>query len=219
MNVKVDEFLNNAKAWQKELAQLRRIVLDCGLTEELKWGVPCYTHRNGNIALLGGFKEYCVLSFFKGVLLHDAEGILVAPGENSQAVRMVKFTSVQAIVKLEPVLKTYIHEAMKVEEDGLKVDFKESTNLEFPEELLHKLNADPAFKAAFEALTPGRQRAYNLYFTAAKQPETRVARIEKYVPRILNGKGINDCVCGRSKRMPNCDGSHKVVERDLLKVD
>ncbi|MEQ6119658.1 DUF1801 domain-containing protein [Reichenbachiella sp. MALMAid0571] len=209
MNPKVDEYLSKAKKWQEEMEALRTILLDCMLTEELKWRVPCYMYKASNIVLIGAFKEYCTLGFFKGVLLNDVDGILVAPGENSQTVRMIKFTNVRQIVEMESILKAYIYEAIEVEKAGLKVDFKESTNLIFPKELLDKLEENPVFKTAFEALTPGRQRAYNLYFSAAKQPETRVSRIEKYTQRILNGKGINDCVCGLSKKQPNCDGSHK----------
>ena len=205
----MDEYLSKASQWQEEMEALRTILLDCGLTEELKWRVPCYMYKASNIVLIGAFKEYCTLSFFKGVLLNDANGILVAPGENSQTVRMIKFTSVKEIIKQESTLKAYIYEAIEVEKAGLKVDFKKSTNLIFPQELQDKLEKDPAFKTAFEALTPGRQRAYNLYFSAAKQSNTRKARIEKYTQRILDGIGINDCICGLSKRKPNCDGSHK----------
>ena len=212
-NPKVDEYLNKASQWQEEMQALRAILLDCGLTEELKWRVPCYMYKTSNIILIGAFKEYCTLSFFKGVLLNDVDGILVAPGENSQTVRMIKFTSVEEINEQGSTLKAYIYEAIEVERAGLKVDFKKSTNLIFPQELLDKLKEDSAFKTAFEALTPGRQRAYNLYFSAAKQSNTREARIEKYTQRILDGIGINDCTCGLSKRKPNCDGSHKQLEK------
>jgi uncharacterized protein YdeI (YjbR/CyaY-like superfamily) len=211
MNPKVDQYLRNVKHWQEEFEILRRIILDCGLTEEFKWRAPCYTFNNSNIALLGGFKEYCTLSFFKGVLLNDAAGILVAPGQNSQSVRMIKFTSVSDIIKMESIIKNYIFEAVEVEKAGLRVEFKEKTELKFPEELITKLEENPAFKSAFNSLTPGRQRAYNLYFTAPKQSNTRVSRIEKYTQRILAGKGLNDCTCGHSKKLPNCDGSHKLI--------
>lgn len=211
MNPKVDAYLSRVHKWQTEFEELRKILLDCGLTEELKWGVPCYTFQDSNVALLGGYRAYCVLSFVKGVLLHDAESILVAPGENSQSVRLVKFTSVQEIVDLAPVLKNYVFEAIEVEKAGLKVDFKESNELEFPEELLHSFSKNSALKTSFAALTPGRQRAYNLYFSAAKQAKTRVARIEKYTLQIIDGKGINDCTCGLSHKMPSCDGSHKYI--------
>lgn len=207
MNPAVDEFLSTAK-WQKEMVQLRSIVLECELIEELKWRQPCYTYKDGNILLIGGFKDYCTLSFFKGVLLSDTNALLVKPGENSQTVRMMKFTDVKEILDLKSVIKTYIYEAIEVEKSGVKVDFKESKALTLPDELLLRFDQNPEFKSAFEALTPGRQRGYNLYFSAPKQSKTREARIEKYVPRILNGKGIHDCVCGHSKKMPNCDGSH-----------
>lgn len=178
--------------WREELEHLRRIVLDCGLTEEVKWRVPCYTHHKRNILIMSAFKEYCALSFFKGALLRDEHGILDKPGENTQAARLVRFTSVREIMVLEPVLKAYIYEAIEVEKAGLKVDFKEKTELVFPEEFQKKLDEDPALKTAFEALTPGRQRAYNLYFSAPKQSKTREARVGKCVEQIFNGKGLND---------------------------
>jgi uncharacterized protein YdeI (YjbR/CyaY-like superfamily) len=211
MNPKVDEFLSKAKRWQQEMEQLRIILLDCQLIEELKWRQPCYTFQNTNIILIGGFKEYCTLSFFKGVLLSDSENLLEAPGENSQSVRMIKFRNVQEIREKESVLKAYVYEAIEVEKAGLKVELKESSDLEFPEELLQKFADNPTFQKAFESLTPGRQRGYNLFFTAAKQSQTRTNRIEKYFPQILGGKGINDCTCGMSKKYPICDGSHKNI--------
>ncbi len=213
MNPKVDEFLRNVKQWQNELLALQAIALECGLTEEWKWRQPCYTYKGKNVAILGGFKDNCVFSFVKGVLLNDAEGVLVKPGENSQSVRFIRFTSLQQIVRLTPVLKAYIFEAIEVEKAGLKVELKDNAKLDLVEELQDKINNMPAFKTAFEALTPGRQRAYNMHFGAAKQSKTRVARIAQYTERILNGKGINDCVCGMSKRMPNCDGSHKYLNK------
>ncbi|AWV98845.1 DUF1801 domain-containing protein [Arcticibacterium luteifluviistationis] len=211
MNPNVDDYIGRIKQWQKEAALLRTILLDCGLTEEYKWRVPCYTFNGSNIVLFGNFKEFCTLSFFKGVLLNDAKGILVSPGENSQSVKMARFTSLQDIVDLEATLKAYIYEAIEVEKAGIKIDKPKSKNLEFPEELLQKFEEDKAFKIAFEALTPGRQRAYNLHFTGAKQSATRLSRIEKYTDRIMNGIGINDCVCGHTKRKPTCDGSHKYL--------
>lgn len=193
------------------MAQLRAILLDCGLTEELKWRVPCYTFQESNIALLGGFKGYCTLSFTKGVLLQDAERILVAPGENSQSVRLVKFNNVQQVATLESTLKTYIYEAIEVEKAGLKMERKEGADLIYPEEFLARLKESPALKTAFEVLTPGRQRAYSMYFSAAKQSKTRASRVEKYRQQILDGKGINDCTCGFSRKPPYCDGSHKYI--------
>ena len=209
MNDQVDEYLGRVKNWQQELTILRSIMLETTLTETIKWGVPCYTFQDTNIVLLGSFKDFCSISFFKGILLSDPHGILTSPGENSQSVKMVKFTSLQDIVKLKPILKEYIYEAIEVENLGLKVETKKLSDLVFAEELIQVLSDDAAFKTAFEALTPGRQRAYNLFFTAAKQPATRFSRIEKYRQQILDGKGINDCTCGLSKRMPTCDGSHK----------
>jgi uncharacterized protein YdeI (YjbR/CyaY-like superfamily) len=177
--------------WQKEMAYLRTILLDCLLTEELKWSVPVYTFHKNNIVILAAFKEYCALSFFKGALLYDAEGILSKPGENTQAVRLIRFTSVREIVELESVLKAYIYEAIEVEKADLKVDFK--TNPEpIPDELQKKFDEHPDFKTAFYALTQGRQRGYILHFSQSKQSQTRTARIEKYMPKIFEGKGFND---------------------------
>jgi uncharacterized protein YdeI (YjbR/CyaY-like superfamily) len=191
MNPKVDFYFNKAKKWQNEIEKLRTIVLDCGLTEELKWGVPCYTFQKSNIVLIHVFKEYCALLFFKGALLKDAKGILVQQTENVQAGRQIRFTSAKEIVKMERTLKTYIHEAIEVEKAGLKVDFKKKPE-PVPEEFQHKLKENPALKTAFYALTPGRQRGYILYFSAAKQSKTRESRIEKYAPKILKGKGLED---------------------------
>ena len=179
-------------SWPKELAKLRAIVLECGLREESKWGVPCYTFEGSNVVLVSAFKEYCALSFFKGVLLKDAEDILDAPGENSQAARVIRFTNVQEIIELEPVLKAYIYEAVEVEKAGLKVELNDNAELVFPEELQMKLDENPALKTAFLALTPGRQRGYILYINGAKQSKTRLDRIEKYIQQILDGKGMYD---------------------------
>jgi len=192
MNPKVDEYLSKAKKWQEEFEKLRMIILDCQLNEELKWGCPCYTFQESNIVLIHGFKEYCALLFFKGALLNDANGILIQQTENVQAGRQIRFTNIREIVELEPVLKAYIYEAIEVEKAGLKVNFKKNTELIFPEEFIKKLAEIPALKAAFEALTPGRQRAYNLYFSEPKQSKTRESRVEKYMQQILNGKGLND---------------------------
>src|SRR6478672_2886393 len=192
MNPKVDFYFSKTKTWQKELEQLRRIVLDCGLTEELKWGCPCYTFQKRNIVLIHVFKEYCALLFFKGALLHDANGILIQQTEDVQAARQARFTNVREIVELEAILKAYIYEGIEVEKAGLKVAFKKSTALLFPEEFQKKLDELPALKTAFEALTPGRQRAYNLYFSAPKQSKTRASRVEKCIPQIFNGKGLTE---------------------------
>jgi len=192
MNPKVDVYLTKAKKWQEEMEKLRMIILDCQLTEKLKWGKPCYTFQKSNIVLIVGFKEYCALIFCKGALLNDANGILIKPGENTQAGRQIRFTNVREIVEMETVLKAYIYEAIEVEKAGLKVNFKKNTELIFPEEFQNKLDQIPALKTAFDALTPGRQRAYNLYFSAPKQSKTRESRVEKCMQQIFNGKGLND---------------------------
>ena len=192
MNPKVDFYFSKAKKWQKELEKLRTIVLDCGLTEELKWGVPCYTFQKSNIVLIHVFKEYCALLFFKGALLNDANGILIQQTENVQAARQIRFTNVREIVEMKSILKTYIYEALEVERAGLKVNFKKTTDFIIPEEFQNKLDKIPAFKAAFDALTPGRQRAYILHFSAPKQSKTRESRVEKCMQQILNGKGLDD---------------------------
>jgi len=212
MNPKVDTYLSELQKWKQELEQLRAIVLDCGLMEELKWETPCYMFQKSNIILLGAFKDFCIISFLKGALLSDEEGILTKMGENTQAARVVKFTSVKEIKKLNAILKAYIFEAVEIEKAGLKVEPKKHSEYNVPEELQNQFKLNPDFKKAFDALTPGRQRGYLLYFSDSKQSKTREARIEKYLPRIMNGKGINDCVCGLSKKMPNCDGSHKFLK-------
>jgi len=211
MNPKLDFFFEKTTKWQEELLKLREIVLDCGLNEELKWGQPCYTLNKTNVIMLGGFKDYCFISFLKGVLLHDSENMLQKPGENTQSGRIIPFIDIQTIIDMNQTLKAYIYEAIEVEKAGLKVTSIGKGELVFPDELLQKFESDPTFKVAFEALTPGRQRAYNIYFSGAKQSKSRVSRIESYVQRILSGKGFNDCTCGLSKRLPNCDGSHKYI--------
>jgi uncharacterized protein YdeI (YjbR/CyaY-like superfamily) len=198
MNHKVDAYLSKVEKWQEELEALRTIILDCGLIEELKWGVPCYSFQNTNIVIIGGLKDCCVLSFFKGNLLNDAEGILMKPGENTQTVRVIRFTSVREIVKMAPILKAYIYEAVEVEEAGLKVKLKKNPE-PIPEEFQKKLDKKPALRAAFDALTPGRQRAYILYFSAPKQSKTREARVEKYIKQILDGKGFNEEIFNNHK--------------------
>jgi uncharacterized protein YdeI (YjbR/CyaY-like superfamily) len=192
MNPKVDFFFKKAEKWQTELEQLRMIILDCGLTEELKWGVPCYTFQKNNIVLIHGFKEYCAILFHKGALLSDANGILIQQTEHVQAARQIRFTNVQEIIKMETVIKTYIYEAIEVEKAGLKVELKKTTEFNMPEEFQQKLDETPALKTAFEALTPGRQRAYLLHFSAPKQAKTRESRVEQCMPQILIGKGLND---------------------------
>jgi uncharacterized protein YdeI (YjbR/CyaY-like superfamily) len=191
MNPKVDVYLSKAKKWREEAEKLRMIILDCGLSEELKWGKPCYTFQKSNIVIIQGFKESCALLFCKGALLKDAHGILKKPGENTQAARRIPFTNVREIVELEPILKAYILEAVGVEKAGLEVSFIKNPE-PVPEELQFRLDEIPALKAAFNALTPGRQRAYILYFSAAKQSQTRASRVEKYRRQILMGKGLMD---------------------------
>src|SRR4030066_1113938 len=192
MNPKVDVYISKSEKWQEELEKLRMIILDCQLTEELKWGVPCYTFQKSNIVLIHVFKEYCALLFFKGALLNDANGILIKQTKNTQAGRQIRFTNVREIVEMETILKAYIYEAIEVEKAGLKVNFKKTTEFILPEELQNKLDDIPALKTAFDALTPGRQRAYILYFSAPKQSKTRESRVEKCMQQILNGKGLND---------------------------
>jgi len=191
-NPQIDKYLGKLKRWQKEMEKLRKILLGCPLTEELKWGKPCYTFEKGNVAILYALKESCAIGFLKGALLKDPQSILIKPGENSQSGRWIKFSNIQEIARLESTLKAYIHEAIDAEKAGLKVDFKESKNLVFPVELKNAFEKKPALKTAFEALTPGRQRGYNLYFSGAKQSATRESRIEKCVPQILKGKGLQD---------------------------
>jgi uncharacterized protein YdeI (YjbR/CyaY-like superfamily) len=191
-NPKVDFFFNKTQPWQEEYKKLRRIVLDCELTEELKWGQPCYSSEGKNIVLIHGFKEYCALLFMKGALLKDPKGILIQQTENVQAARQVRFTNLKEIVKLEPVLKATIAQAIEVEKAGLKVQLKKTSEFKMPEEFKKKLEENSALKTAFQALTPGRQRGYLLYFSAPKQSQTRESRIEKCVKPILKGKGLND---------------------------
>ncbi|WP_367898659.1 YdeI family protein [Leptospira sp. WS58.C1] len=192
MNPKVDFFFNKAKQWKEEYEALRKIALALGLTEELKWGQPCYTYQNNNIVLIHGFKEYCAFLFFKGALLKDPNGILVQQTKNVQSARQIRFTNVKEIDKLKTALKAYIKNAIEVEKSGQKVNFKKTKEFDMPEEFLSKLEESPDLRSAFESLTPGRQRGYLLYFSSAKQSKTREARIEKYIPHILKGKGLDD---------------------------
>lgn len=192
MNPKVDEFLSKSKKWNEEYEKLRNIVFDCELTEEFKWMHPCYTFEKKNIVLIHGFKEYCALLFPKGVLLQDAHGILIQQTENVQSARQIRFTNVQEIVEMEVILKAYIYEAIEAEKAGLEVDFKKNSEFIIPVEFQNKFDEIPALKTAFEALTPGRQRAYILYFSQPKQSKTRESRVEKCMQQILNGKGLND---------------------------
>jgi len=196
MNPKVDWFFTKDTKWQKEYEKLRMIILDCGLTEELKWGCPCYTFQNTNIVLIHGFKEYCAILFFKGALLNDPNGILIQQTKNVQSARQIRFTpangGIREIVKLERILKAYIYEAIELEKAGLKVKLKKTSEYKIPEEFQKQLNKIPALKTAFDALTPGRQRAYIFYFSQPKQSKTRESRVEKYMQQILKGKGLDD---------------------------
>jgi uncharacterized protein YdeI (YjbR/CyaY-like superfamily) len=192
MNPMLDVFFAKAKKWQAEMEKLRMIVLACPLKEELKWYQPCYTFENNNVLIISGFKDYCALNFFKGTLLSDPKGLLVKPGKNTQAGSQIRFTGVSEIADLEPILKSYIIEAIAVEKAGLKVNYKKTEEFIIPDEFQRKLDEIPALQTAFKALTPGRQRAYLLYFSAPKQSVTRASRVEKCTPQILGGKGLND---------------------------
>lgn len=210
-NEKVDDFLVGQKKWQAELTKLRAIALDCHLEEGFKWMHPCYMFQGKNVCLIHGFKEYCALLFMKGSLLQDSEGILYQQTDQVQSGRQIRFTNVQEIEQIETILKQYIFEAIEVEKAGLKVVMKAHDSYEIVEEFKEALVNDDQLNVAFEALTPGRQRGYLLHFSGAKQSATRMSRIENARSRILKGKGLTDCICGLSKRMPNCDGSHKFI--------
>jgi len=192
MNPKVDWFFDKDTRWQEEYGKLRTICLACGLSEELKWGQPCYTLGKSNIVLIHGFKEYCALLFFKGALLSDPNGILIQQTENVQVPRQMRFTNAEEIAGSATAIRQYIHEAIEVEKAGLKVELKKTEDFKVPEEFQYKLNHIPALKAAFEALTPGRQRGYLFHFSQPKRSETRTARVEKFIPKILAGKGWDD---------------------------
>lgn len=213
MNPKVDEFLSKTKKWKDELTLLREIILDCGLYEDFKWKHPCYTDNDKNIVLIHGFKEYCALLFMKGSLLSDEKGILIQQTENVQSGRQIRFTSLKEITKLKSTLKAYIFEAIEVEKAGIKIEYKKADEFDFPDELTTAFKKNKKLQPAWEKLTPGRQKGYLLHFTGSKNSATRESRIEKNIPRILGGFGFNDCICGLSKRKPNCDGSHKLLEK------
>lgn len=212
MHPEVDQLIERESKWKPEIIMLREIVLESGLTEDFKWKQACYTHNGQNVIIIGSFKASCVLSFLKGVLLRDESQILEFPGENSQSAKLLRFTSVEDVKRSKPTILQYIREAIALEEMGAKVKTAETPTQPLPEELLQVWKADKIFKQAFEALTPGRQRAYLMFFNAAKQSATRIERIGKYRSRILDGKGMNDCICGLSKKMPGCDGSHKILK-------
>ena len=192
MNPKVDEFLGKEKKWHEEFKKLRQVILDCQLTEELKWGQPCYTLDGKNVVLMHGFKEYCALLFIKGALLKDTEGLLIQQTENVQAGRQIRFTNIQEIYRLEASLKAYIQEAIEVEKSGLNVEMKKNSDFAIPVEFQDMLDGHPTLKDAFFALTPGRQRAYIFYFSQPKQSKTRESRVDRCIPRILDGIGLDD---------------------------
>ena len=212
MHAQVAEYLNGVTKWRQELEALRPILLECGLAEDFKWRQPCYTWEGKNVAIIGELKDCCTLSFFKGALLNDPHGMLEKPGENSRAARVIRLTSVEQIEEASAQLTFYIEQAIEVEKAGRKVDFEKDRELDIPEEFEAALSADPALQTAFDSLTPGRQRGYLLHFSGAKTSKGRKSRVEKYVPRILDGKGIHDCVCGLSKKLPACDGSHQTIK-------
>ncbi|HMC01826.1 MAG TPA: DUF1801 domain-containing protein [Flavobacteriaceae bacterium] len=212
MNPKVDTYLNNLNQWKKELTRLRQIVNECGLVEEFKWKHPCYTYNKKNIVLIHEFKDYCGILFHKGVLLKDTKNILIQQTENMQSARQMRFTSLSEIEALKTIIKQYIYEAIEVEKVGLKVKMKKTSDYKMPEELEQIFKENPDFETAFKNLTEGRKRGYLLHFSKPKQAKSRISRIEKNMSRIFNGNGLNDCICGLSKRKPNCDGSHKQLE-------
>lgn len=211
MNPKVTDYIETTEKWQAEFEILRKIVLDCDLVEDFKWGCPCYTFQKNNVVIIHGFKEYCAILFVKGALLQDEDKILIQQTENVQSARQIRFKTTKEIIEIKSTIQAYIFEAVEVEKAGLQVERKKTEDYTIPEEFQIVLDKNHDVKTAFEALTPGRQRAYLFYFGDAKQSKTRELRIESNIQRILNGKGLNDCICGLSKRKPNCDGSHKYI--------
>lgn len=209
MDERVDRYLDGLESWSEELGLLRTICLDAGLEETFKWMHPCYTKDGGNIALLQEFKDYCAILFQKGALLEDPDGVLVAMTENVQSARQVRFRNLREVKSRKALVRRFLDAAVELERSGAKVALKGVDDFEVPEELLRAFAEHPDWKASFEALTPGRRKGYLLHFTGAKQSSTRQSRIESCIPRIKLGKGLTDCVCGRSARMPSCDGSHK----------
>ena len=212
MNKEVKIYFDELKEWKTELTKLRELILECGLKEEYKWRNPCYTDNGKNIVLIGCTKEFCSISFLKGELLKDTKNILKKAGPNSRSAKYISFETLEDIDANKETLKNYIRESIENERKGLNIDYAKNRELEFPDELIEKFNENSEFEDAFTSLTKGRQRGYILHFSGAKQSKTRTNRIEKYEERIFNGKGMLDCICGLSKRMPNCDGSHKQLE-------
>ena len=213
MKTAVELYIEKAKQWKDEMTLLRSILLETALTETIKWGKPCYTYNDKNIVIIQDFKHHCDLGFFTGSLLKDTEKLLEKAGEHTQSARQLRFTNLADIKKKKSIIKSYVKEAIENEKQGIKLVIGEKAGMDDVVELENIFKKNKSFAKAFKALTPGRQRAYHMFFAGAKQSETRVSRIEKYIPRILDGYGINDCTCGMSKRMPNCDGSHKFLKK------
>ena len=213
MNEQVNKYINRLEKWQAELTELRKIILDSGLQEDYKWMHPSYSENGKNIVLINKFKDYCAILFHKGALLKDKENILIQQTENTQSARQIRFTDLTEIQELEPIIKEYIKEAVKVERSGIKLQKKKTSDYEIPIELEQKFEENTGFEKAFKNLTAGRQRGYLLHFAKPKQSKTRISRIENSIVRIFDGYGLTDCTCGLSKRKPNCDGSHKQLEK------
>lgn len=214
MKTAVELYIEKAKQWKDEMTLLRSILLETALTETIKWGKPCYTYNDKNIVIIQDFKHHCDLGFFTGALLKDTEKLLEKAGEHTQSARQLRFENVADIKRKKTIIKSFVKEAIENEKQGIKPVVEEKVELEKIVELENIFKKNKAFTKAFRALTPGRQRAYHMFFAGAKQSETRISRIEKYIPRIIDGYGINDCTCGMSKRMPNCDGSHKFLKNN-----
>lgn len=214
MKTAVELYIEKAKQWKDEMTLLRSILLETALTETIKWGKPCYTYNDKNLVIIQDFKHHCDLGFFTGALLKDPEKLLEKAGENTQSARQLRFETLADIKKKKTIIKSFVKEAIENEKQGIKPVAEEKLEIEELVELENIFKKNKAFSKAFKALTPGRQRAYHMFFAGAKQSETRISRIEKYIPRILDGYGINDCTCGMSKRMPNCDGSHKFLKNN-----
>lgn len=213
MDPKVDAYLDGVKHWKNELHRLREVVLQSELDEGFKWRTPCYMVDGRNIAMIGGFKAHCLIAFFKGALLKDPHGLLVQQGPNTESSRSFQFTSLEQIDRHAGDILDFIRQAIQVEREGIKIDFTTVEETPVPEEFERRFAENAALKAAFDALTPGRRKAYYLHVAGAKQAATRDARIDQAVPRIMKGKGLHDCVCGLSKRMPACDGSHRILKK------
>lgn len=212
MKSAAEQYIEKAKKWQEEMSLLRGILLECALVEVIKWGKPCYTINDKNIVIIQDFKQHCDLGFFNGASLTDLKQLLVKAGENTQSSRQLRFENIDDIKKKRALIKAYVKEAIENEKKGIKILEEHIPTIEPVVELENLFKKNKAFEKAFKKLTPGRQRAYLMFFSAAKQADTRINRIEKFIPRILDGKGMNDCTCGLSKRMPNCDGSHKLLK-------